>query len=235
MKELLERTISNEVVDQLVPESIKVIGFAESGAQGFPEYVIVLSDEGTRICRDEGHFSFVHNGERYGGGVSIEHLCKVAPFLKDFLGNSIESTKRGHFKFENGEWVHLDARFGNHFFIRSNMIKEFIERFEKIPDAYIAQEGLDVAIDMLRGGRENQDADKAAKLAKEAVLAGVEDVEGLVRDRPKQNITIAKHNPIAEAGAEAPEHVGVTIGDVVRWLCIGVVVLILLEMLNLAR
>lgn len=88
----------------------------------------------------------------YGGGVCMENLYKVAPFLKDFLGNSIESTGRGHFKFGNdGEWIHLDARFGNHFFIRSNMINEFIERFDKIPDGYIAQDVIDVAIDMPRG------------------------------------------------------------------------------------
>ena len=159
MKDIVEREISNELLKQLSIESIKVVGFAEVGAQGDSQYVLLLSDNGSRVFRDEGHFWVMHNGERYGSGVNIEDVYKVVPFLKDFLGNSIESTKRGHFKFEKGEWIHLDAIFGNHLFIRSGMIKEFIERFEKIPNAFLAHEGIEVAINMLRGTQSAADRD----------------------------------------------------------------------------
>ena len=92
------------------------------------------------------------DGERYGSGLDIEKLYPIAPFLKDFLGTSMATTKRGNFRFGNGEWIHLDARFGNHFFIKANLIDEFLRRFEKIPKGRICREGLAVAIDILREG-----------------------------------------------------------------------------------
>lgn len=105
-----------------------------------------------------------------------------------------------------------------------------IKCYSQAAEAGSAEGKYALAVMYWRGEGMNQNVAKAAKLAKEAVLAGAEDVEGLVSE-----LSDANHNPIAEAEAEAPEHVGVTIGDVVRWLCIGVVVLIVLEMLKLGK
>ncbi len=147
-KEVVNGNISADAVRSLDVSKVMAIAFAEVGAQGMPNYVEVISDLPDKVSVISGRFGFEAFGKRYVEAVDVEELERVAPFLKWFRGTSMETTQRGNFILDN-EWVHLDAMFGNHFFIRSRLLEEFSRR---LGNRHIYEAGLDVLTDMLKEG-----------------------------------------------------------------------------------
>ena len=147
-KEVVNGNISADAVRSLDVSKVMAIAFAEVGAQGMPNYVEVISDLTDKVSVIAGRFGFEAFGKRYVEAVDIEELERVVPFLKWFRGTSRETTQRGNF-IVDAEWVHLDATFGNHFFIRGRLLEEFLRR---LSNRHICEAGLDVMTDMLREG-----------------------------------------------------------------------------------
>ena len=147
-KETVREKISEEIVRRLDVSKIKAIAFAEVGAQGLSNYVAIISDLPDKVSVAAGKFGFEAYGTRHAEDVEIEVIENAIPFLKWFRGTSPETTKRGNFIFDN-EWVHLDAIFGNHFFIRGNLLEGFLSRLGK---RHIVEAGIDVMTNMLKGG-----------------------------------------------------------------------------------
>ena len=147
-KEVVRGDISADAVRSLDVSKVMAIAFAEVGAQGMPNYVEVISDLADKVSVFAGRFGFEAFGKRYVEAVDIGELERVVPFLKWFRGTSRETTQRGNFILDN-EWVHLDAMFGNHFFIRGRLLEEFLRR---LGNRHICEAGLDVMTDMLREG-----------------------------------------------------------------------------------
>ena len=155
-KEVVRETISDEILRALDMSKIQAVAFAEVGAQGRCNYISVISDLGDRIVVDEGHFGFEAYGSRYEGDVEIERLEEVVPFLKHFRGVSLETTVRGNFSMEEGEWIHLDAGFGNHLFIRKELIADFRWRMIESGSESLFRDGVDVMLGILKTGTGNQ-------------------------------------------------------------------------------
>ena len=147
-KEVVRGDISADAVRSLDVSKVMAIAFAEVGAQGMPNYVEVISDLPDRVSVIAGRFGFEAFGNRYVEAVDIGELERVVPFLKWFRGTSRETTQRGNFILDN-EWVHLDAMFGNHFFIRGRLLEEFLRR---LGNRHVYEAGLDVMTDMLKEG-----------------------------------------------------------------------------------
>ncbi len=147
-KEVVNGNISADAVRALDVSKVMAIAFAEVGAQGMPNYVEVISDLPDKVSVISGRFGFEAFGKRHVEAVDVEELERVAPFLKYFRGTSRETTQRGHF-IVDAEWVHLDATFGNHFFIRGRLLEEFSRR---LGNRHIYEAGLDVLTDMLKEG-----------------------------------------------------------------------------------
>ena len=147
-KETVREKISEEIVRRLDVSKVKAIAFAEVGAQGSSNYVAIISDLPDKVSVAAGKFGFEAYGTRYAEDVEIEALEKAIPFLKWFRGTSPETTQRGNFIFDK-EWIHLDAIFGNHFFIRGNLLEGFLSRLGNRP---VCEAGIDVVTNMLKGG-----------------------------------------------------------------------------------
>ena len=123
-------TISSQMIDDLYVPHVKAIEFADVGAQGDSGHIgLVLRRDG-RTSMIQGSFGFEFNGEHYDGDVDLEKLGEKLPFLLCCSGTSPQTTVRGNFKFDNGEWIHLDAGFGNHFFLRAKFLDAFAERLK---------------------------------------------------------------------------------------------------------
>lgn len=168
-KEVVSGNISADAVRSLDVSKVMAIAFAEVGAQGMPNYVEVISDLTDKVSVIAGRFGFEAFGKRYVEAVDIEELERVVPFLKWFRGTSRETTQRGNF-IVDAEWVHLDATFGNHFFIRGRLLEEFLRR---LCNRHICEAGLDVMTDMLREGVETH-----VKARKGMIGAIVGDIVG---------------------------------------------------------
>ena len=147
-KEVVKEKISNEATRALDVSKVMAIAFAEVGAQGSPNYIEVFSDLSDKVLVLFGDFGYEAFGDRYTEDVDIEEVERIVPFLKWFRGTSIETTKRGDFVVDD-EWVHLDARFGNHFFIRGCLLKEFLKR---LGEMHICEVGITIMTDMLSNG-----------------------------------------------------------------------------------
>ena len=168
-KEVTKENISPEAVRALDFAKVMAIAFAEVGAQGMSNYIEVISDLPDKVSVLSGNFGFEAYGTRRVEAVDIEDLERVVPFLKWFRGTSRETTQRGNFYLDN-EWVHLDAIFGNHFFIRCRLLDEFMSRLE---GRQIYEVGLDVITDMLSAG-----AGAPAKALNGIIGAIVGDIAG---------------------------------------------------------
>ena len=144
-KEVVREDISADAVRSLDLSKVMAIAFAEVGAQWTANYVEVISDLTDKVSVIAGRFGFEAYGKRYVEAVDIEELERVVPFLKWFRGTSRENTQRGNFIVDN-EWVHLDAVFGNHFFIRGRLLEEFLRRLN---ERHVREAGVEVITDML--------------------------------------------------------------------------------------
>ena len=160
-KEVVREKISEEIVRALDVSKIKAIAYADIGAQGCPSYVVVISDLGDRIVVDEGCFGFENHGVRTEGDVDIERLEEVVPFLEHFRGVFPKRPVRGNFSMEGGEWIHLDACCGNHFFIREPLLADFSRRLAvraakegNVDRLY--HSGVDVVLEMLKSRSEGR-------------------------------------------------------------------------------
>lgn len=145
-------TISSQMIDDLSAPDVKAIEFAEVGAQGVSERIgLVLRRDG-RTSMIQGSFGFEFNGERYEGDVDLEKIGEKLPFLPCCSGTSPQTTVRGNFKFENGEWIHLDAGFGNHFFLRAKFFESFAGRLKEgypHPQLALYEHGCEAILDVL--------------------------------------------------------------------------------------
>jgi ADP-ribosylglycohydrolase len=158
-KEVVRETISEKIVRAMDISKIKAIAFAEVGAQGRPDYITIISDMGDRLVVNEGSFGFESFGRRFNGAVEIECLEETIPFLRHFRGVSVETTVRGSFVMEGGEWIHLDAAFGNHFFIRAALLSDFGRRMaaHESKDVYcLYHSGVDEMLEMLKSRTEER-------------------------------------------------------------------------------
>ena len=147
-KEVVNESITVEAVRALDVSKVMALAFAEVGAQGGPSYVEVVSDLPDKVSVISGNFGFVALGTRFPGDVGFGELAQAFPFLKWFQGTSVETTQRGHFAIDE-EWVHVDATFGNHLFIRYRLLAEFIKRLGK---RRVIDAGIEVVTDMLKEG-----------------------------------------------------------------------------------
>lgn len=134
MKQISRQNISCDSVSRIDESRVVAISFAEVGAQGTPNYVALISDGGANILVDEGHFSFERHGTRYPEDVTIEALEEKFPFLAHFRGVSADTTLRGNFMIPGGEWIHFDAAFGNHLFVRTGFKDLFLDGISIYPD-----------------------------------------------------------------------------------------------------
>lgn len=89
---------------------------------------------------------------------------------------------------------------------------------------------FDACVLYWRGEGVAQDVGKAVELATEAVRAGVQDVEGLVPGLSEEN-----HETAVKETGDSLKGDWFTIADLVRWLVIGTIVLIVLEMFKIAN
>ena len=153
-KEIVESKISLEALRALDESKVMAIAFGELGAQfGSEGFIAVISDLENSVSIIKGKAGFQSLGESfksYEGDIDINVLENSVPFMKRFIGDSVEAFQRGHFIMDN-EWVHLDAIFGNHFFIRGCHLAEFLKRLNK---RFIAEAAIDVMKEILNNSTE---------------------------------------------------------------------------------
>lgn len=142
--------LTEEAVGALAPEKVQAIAFAEVGAQGESEYILVVSDEGDHVGVTSGNFGFEAFGKRYKRDVDIERIAAVLPFLTHFVGTSRETTKRGSFAFEDGAWLHLDMAVGNHFFIRKERFEPFRQLLADRHPKNLCTGAIDAVLDIMK-------------------------------------------------------------------------------------
>ena len=105
-----------------------------------------------------------------------------------------------------------------------------IKCYRQAAEAGSAEGKYALAVLYWRGEGVAQDVGKAVELATEAVRAGVQDVEGLVPGLSEEN-----HETAVKETGDTLKGDGFTIADLVRWLVIGTIVLIVLEMFKIAN
>ena len=118
-------------------------------------FIAVISDLRNCVSVVQGVLGFQSLGgmyNNYKGDVDIKIMDRTMPFLKWFYGVSMGTTQRGNFAIDN-EWVHLDALVGNHFFIRSRFVDEFLKRLNR---RSICEVGIDIMTNMLSNSLEEQ-------------------------------------------------------------------------------
>ena len=168
MKEVVRRTITRDIVLNMDMTQVMAISFAEVGAQGVPNSVAVISDDGQQIFVDKGGFAHEFAGINVPGEVEIETLETKLPFLAHFRGTSFETTCRGNFMLPGGEWIHFDETFGNHFFVRTELKDRFLDGIQRHPDMY----WLDVALEVLENP-EHIDRDRGTCARNDAVMGAI--------------------------------------------------------------
>lgn len=155
-KEIIKSRISEEKVLAFDDSRICAIAFAEMGAQMSDDgFIAVISDLRNCVSVVQGVLGFQSLGgiyNNYKGDVDIKIMDRTMPFLKWFYGVLIGTTQRGNFAIDN-EWVHLDALVGNHFFIRSRFVDEFLKRLNR---RSICEVGIDIMTNMLSNSLEEQ-------------------------------------------------------------------------------
>ncbi len=149
MKEVVKQGLSNEIAAGLDPENVKAIEYAEVGAQGCGQHVRVVSDLPDRIALNEGDFGLELYGTRSKGDVDVEELERLVPFLRHFRGTCEEDTVRCNCISKDRQWVHLNAGFGNHFFIRESLAQKFIARFREEKAQSLYGDALRIVLAML--------------------------------------------------------------------------------------
>ena len=155
-KEIIKSKISEEKVLAFDESKICAVAFAEMGAQMSDDgFIAVISNLRNCVSVVQGVLGFQSLGGMYNNykeDVDIKIMDRTMPFLKWFYGVSMETTQRGNFAIDN-EWVHLDALVGNHFFIRSRFVDEFLKRLNR---RSICEVGIDIMTNMLSNSLEEQ-------------------------------------------------------------------------------
>ncbi len=149
MKETVKKGLSNSVADELNPEAVQAVEYAEVGAQGCSQKVTIVTDQGGKIVLYEGSFGLEGYGTRLNGDVDVERLERLVPFLRHFRGTCEEDTVRCNCMSKDRQWVHLNAGFGNHFFIRETLAKKFIALFKKENARSLYEDALRITLAIL--------------------------------------------------------------------------------------
>lgn len=147
-KEVVNERMSVDAVRALDVSKVMAIAYAEVGAQGDPGSVQVISDLPDKVSVISGNFGFESLGTRFPEDVGLDELERVFPFLTSFRGTSVETIQRGNFAVDD-EWLHADATFGNHFFIRFPLVEGFVRR---LGNRRIIEAGVEAVADMLSDG-----------------------------------------------------------------------------------
>ncbi len=149
MKEIVKISLSNDIAAAMNPETVQAVEYAEVGAQGGGQHVMIITDQGDKIALYEGSFGLEVYGTRLNGDVDVERLERLVPFLRHFRGTCEEDTVRSNCISEDRQWVHLNAGFGNHFFIREALAKKFIARFKKENARSLYEDALRITLAVL--------------------------------------------------------------------------------------
>ena len=145
-KEVIIEKISDDLVRSLDASKVEAIEYAEIGAQGHPNSVAIISADKGCIRVDVGKFGYKAYGDYVPGDVDIESVERVFPFIENFWGISLDNLVRNHCVVDQ-DWVHLNAHFGNHFFVRGKNLKVFLERLN---NRNIYSYGIKVILGMLK-------------------------------------------------------------------------------------
>jgi len=136
---------------------VMAIQIAEIGAQGAElTFTIVSKDETGEIATCSGSYGYMladGTGTVFDGDVRNTDLEKALPIIKETGVVRAFSMVRGHFRSKDGQWLHIDIGMGNHFFIRDNIGKEFLQRFAGQPPYSVYLYGVEVVQAILKGAK----------------------------------------------------------------------------------
>jgi hypothetical protein len=92
----------------------------------------------------------LEDGTIFDGDVRNTDLEKALPIIKETGVTRAFSMVRGHFKSQDGQWLHIDTGCGNHFFLRESIGKEFFKRFVGQDTYLIYLRGVEVVQEILK-------------------------------------------------------------------------------------
>ena len=131
---------------------VMAIKIAEIGAQGSERtFTIVSKDETGEIATCSGSYGYMlEDGTIFDGDVRNTDLEKALPIIMETGVTRAFSMVRGHFKSQDGQWLHIDTGCGNHFFLREIIGKEFFKRFAGQDTYSIYLRGVEVVQEILK-------------------------------------------------------------------------------------
>ena len=131
---------------------VMAIKIAEIGAQGSERtFTIVSKDETGEIATCSGSYGYMlEDGTIFDGDVRNTDLEKALPIIKETGVTRAFSMVRGHFKSQDGQWLHIDTGCGNHFFLCESIGKEFFKRFVGQDTYLIYLRGVEVVQEILK-------------------------------------------------------------------------------------
>lgn len=131
---------------------VMAIKIAEIGAQGEERtFVIISRDESGNVSTCKGSYGYMlDDGTVFNGDVYNTDLEKALPIIKETGVVKAFSMVRGHFKSEDGKWLHIDTGFGNHFFINDAIAREFLSKFARQPTYNVYMRGVQTATEILK-------------------------------------------------------------------------------------
>ena len=134
---------------------VMAIQIAEIGAQGEERtFTIVSKDETGEIATCSGSYGYMlEDGTVFDGDVRNTDLEKALTIIKETGVVRVFSMVRGHFRSKDGQWLHIDIGMGNHFFIRDDIGKEFLQRFAGQPPYSVYLYGVEVVQAILKGAK----------------------------------------------------------------------------------
>ena len=131
---------------------VMAIKIAEIGAQGEERtFVIISRAESGNVPTCKGSYGYMlDDGTVVEGDVRNTDLEKALPIIKETGVVKAFSMVRGHFKSEDGKWLHIDTGFGNHFFINDAIAREFLSKFAGQPTYNVYMRGVQTATEILK-------------------------------------------------------------------------------------
>ena len=130
---------------------VMAIKIAEIGAQGEERtFTIVSVDESGNVSTCKGSYGYMlDDGTVFDGDVRNTDLENALPIIRRTGIVKAFSMVRGHFKSEDGKWLHIDTGFGNHFFVNDAIAREFLSKFTGQPSYNVYVDGVQTAIEIL--------------------------------------------------------------------------------------
>ena len=133
---------------------VMAIKIAEIGAQGEERtFTIISRGETGNVSTCNGSYGYMlDDGTVFDGDVRNTDLENALPIIKETGIVRAFSMVRGHFKSRDGQWLHIDTGFGNHFLVNDAIARGFLSKFAGQPTYNVYMHGLQTAIEILKKG-----------------------------------------------------------------------------------